>query len=61
MTHEIDEEDSLIIKEMREELDLARKEKEDISVLLQRTLAEVEELHEQNNELNTHIDNNAAR
>jgi hypothetical protein len=59
--HEIDEEDGLIIKEMREELEQARKEKEDVSVLLQRTLAEVEDLHEQNNELNGHIDKTAAR
>jgi chromosome segregation ATPase len=59
--HEIDEEDGLIIKELREELINAKKETEDVSQLLQRTLAEVEDLHEQNNELNTHIDQNAAR
>jgi predicted nucleic acid-binding Zn-ribbon protein len=46
---------------MREELEQARKEKEDVSILLQRTLAEVEDLHEQNNELNGHIDKTAAR
>lgn len=46
---------------MKEELDQAKKEKEDLSALLQRTLAEVDELHEQNNELNAHIDKTAAR
>jgi chromosome segregation ATPase len=59
--HEIDEEDGLIINELREELMQAKRETEEASQLLQRTLAEVEDLHEQNNELNTHIDQNAAR
>ena len=61
VVHEIDEEDGLLIKELREELVVAKKETEDVSQLLQRTLAEVEDLHEQNNELNSHIDQNAAR
>ena len=46
---------------MKEELDQTKKEKDDLSTLLQRTLAEVEELHDQNNELNAHIDKTAAR
>lgn len=59
--HEIDEENIRLIQEMKEELDQTKKEKEDISALLQRTLAEVQELHDQNDELNSHIDNHAAK